>query len=124
MSREKVAQWRGCALVEKDSHLRGGQSAACPVFEHGADLVERYARKPPDELGNIGAVLEVFEQRRHRYARAVKHPRPADTVRIALDRRTTGPIDHAANASTGDEWGLNVSYASQPSPDGLAQAFF
>lgn len=50
------------------------------VFENGANLFKRDARKPLHKLGNLCAVLEVLKQRSDGHARAAKHPCSTNTL--------------------------------------------
>jgi len=64
------------------------------MFQDGMDLVQRYAREPLYELGDLCAVLEIFEQGRDWYSSAAKHPRAAHALTVAFDYRAGGPVDH------------------------------
>lgn len=55
------------------------------MFQDGANLLGRDARKPLHELRNLCAVLKVFKQRGNRHARAAEHPSAADAFRIPFD---------------------------------------
>ncbi len=90
----------GRALVEQDLHSSHCQRTACSVLQNGARLLERYARKPLDELVNGRVVLEVFEERGHGNSRAAEDPGAAYTGRVTLNSSAGGPVDHGCDAST------------------------
>lgn len=87
-------------MVEQDSHLRGGKSAAGGVFKYGAGLLKRDAREQLDELPDRYSVFEVLEQGSDWHACTAEYPSPADAFDVALDGGTAGPVKHAADAST------------------------
>ena len=100
MLRERVSQWNRCALIKEDAHSGWGERTARSVLKYRADLFERDARKPLNKLRDWGAVLEILKQSRYRNSRASKNQRSADTIRVAFDDGTSGPIDHDEDAST------------------------
>ena len=100
MSWQEVPQWRRDTLIEEDVHLRRGNGTAGSVLQYSTCLLERDAGEEFDDLTHCNAVFEVLEKRRYWHASALKHPSSANAFRIALDRRTTRPIDHAEDGST------------------------
>lgn len=64
------------------------------MLQYGLDLLARYARKPIEELGDGGAVLEIIEERAHGHASAAKYPRPACNPRGLFDHSAIPPIQH------------------------------
>lgn len=114
MLRQGIAQRDRRPLVEQDAHLGRSQRTACCVLQDSTRLPEGDAWKPLDELRDQGAVLEVLEQRRHGYAGTPEHPGSADAIRIALDRRTSRPVDHGENAITAACWTANASVIGAP----------
>ncbi len=77
------------------------------MLQHGANLLQRDAREPLDELRHECAVFEVLEQRRHGYPRTAKHPNTAHALRVALDGWTGRPIDHEAHRTTAAREAMN-----------------
>src|SRR5258708_2633004 len=75
------------------------------MLKHRSNLFECDAGKPFDKLCHGRAVLQVLEQSGNGYPSATENPRATDTIPVAFDRRTTGPIDHDEDVSTmaGDE---------------------
>ena len=109
MLRQGIAQRDRGALVEQYAHLGRSQRTSCCVLQDRARLPEGDAWKPLDELRHQRPVLEVLEQRRHRYARTPEHPGSANAIRVPLDRRTSRPVDHGENAITAAPGTANAS---------------
>jgi hypothetical protein len=57
------------------------------MFEYGTSLFQGDAREPLNEIGDLGTVFEVLEERGDRNSSAAKDPSPADPLGIALDHR-------------------------------------
>ena len=101
MLAQRFPQGNGRALVKQYAHYSSGsQRTSRRVFEHGANLFQRDAGKPPHELGNLRAVLEVLEQRGNGHARAAEYPGSADPLGVPFDGWASRPIDHETNRST------------------------
>jgi hypothetical protein len=58
------------------------------MLQHCANLLEGDTRKPLNELGDLRAVLEIFEQGGNRNSCTHEDPRASNSLRIALDGRT------------------------------------
>lgn len=65
-------------------------------------LFERHAGKPLDKRMHRRIILEVFEERRDRHARATKEPRAAVSRGVTLDRVAGIPVNHALNMPWAD----------------------
>ena len=98
---QRLAQWDGRALIEKDAHLCWGQGTAGCMLQNRTHLLGGYARKPLDELRYLGSVFEILEQCGNGYSRAAKYPCATDPLRVALYSITGGPIDHSEQGITG-----------------------
>jgi hypothetical protein len=74
--------WR--ALIEQDPHSGNPRllEAACSVVEYRAYMFGADTREPLQELIDVGAVLEVYEQRRHGHACAAENPHTAHAIRM------------------------------------------
>jgi len=70
------------------------------MLQYGANLLNRDAGEPLNELRYERAVFEVLEERCHRHSSAAKHPSPTHALRIAFDGRACGPINHDVNDTT------------------------
>ena len=81
-------------MVKKDAHSNWGKCTARSMLKYGANLFERDTRKPLYKLCYRGAVLKILKQSRYGNSRATEDPRSADTIRVAFDNGTSGPIDH------------------------------
>jgi len=97
---QRVAQWLRRALIEKNTHLCGGERASRGVIEDGTYLFKRHARKPIYELRDERAVLEILEKCGYGHASTAENPRSADPIRVSLDRGASRPINHGENGST------------------------
>ena len=62
MSDQMASKRRGRTLVEEDPDSDWRQSALCGVIEDDADLIQRDALKPFDEVEDGCAVFKVLEQ--------------------------------------------------------------
>ncbi len=82
------------ALVEKNAHS-GRFERAGRVFEYCTDLIERDARKPSDEVRDLGPVFEILEQGGNGNTRAAKDPSATHTLGIAFYGRAGRPVNHA-----------------------------
>ena len=108
MLRQEPPQRDWSTLVEQYAHSGNSQGAPRRVLQHGANLLECDAGKPLNELRDERAVLEVLEERRHRYAGAAKYPGTTYAFGIAFNGRTGRPIEHALLTTTGPEEAANV----------------
>lgn len=97
-----VAQRGRCALIEQNAHLGGSQCAAGGMLQDCAHLLRGHTREPFHELRHLGAVFQVLEEGRYRYTCAPKHPGAADALRIALDHRAGGPVNHVRMLTPGE----------------------
>ena len=70
------------------------------MLQDGANLLDDDAGKPFNELRYECAVFKVLEERCDRHPSAAKHPSAAHALRIALDGRACGPINHDLNDTT------------------------
>ena len=84
MTGERLPQRGRCALIEEDSHLRGGKGAAGGVFENRAQLGKTDTREKLNELFDGYTVLEVLEQGGDRDARTPKNPGSANALGVAF----------------------------------------
>ena len=85
MLRQEPPQRDRSTLVEQYAHSGNSQGAPRRVLQHGANLLDCDAGKPLNELRDERAVLEVLEERRHRYARATKEPVAAVAFGVVFD---------------------------------------
>jgi hypothetical protein len=108
MLRQEPPQWDRSTLVKQYAHSGNSQGAPRRVLQHGANLLDSDAGKPLNELRNERAVLEVFEERRHRHPGAAKYPGTTYAFGIAFNGRTGRPIDHALHTTTGPEETANA----------------
>jgi hypothetical protein len=95
VSHESLTQRNGCSLIKKDAHLCGLKSRSGGVFQNVTSLGYGNTRKPLDELMDRGIFFEVLEECGNRNPCAAENPRTTYAIRIALDIRAGGPIDHA-----------------------------
>ncbi len=72
------------ALVEKDAHSSRFERSG-RVLKHRPDLRERDARKPGNEVRDLGPVFEILEQRGNRNARAAKNPRATNALGVTFN---------------------------------------
>ena len=100
MLTQRFAQGKGSTLVKQYTHSSGSQRALRRVFEHGASLFERDARKPLHKLVDMRAILEVLEQCGNGHARAAEHPGSTDSLGVPFNGGASRPIDHDPNGST------------------------
>ena len=114
MLAQRFPQGNGRALVEQDTHSSGSQRTPRCMFEHGANLFRRDAGKPLHELGNLRAILEVFEQRGNGHARAAEHPGSAYPLGVPFDGGASRPIDHETNGTTSTLWRLAPRHTGAP----------
>jgi len=70
------------------------------MLQYGANLLDGDAGKPFNELRYECAVFEVLEERCDRHPSSSKHPGATHALRIALDGRACGPINHDVNDTT------------------------
>ncbi len=94
MSGEVFTKRNRSALVEKNTHLSRFERAG-RVLEYRAGLRERNARKPGNEVRDLGPVFEVLEQGGNRDTRAAKDPSATNALRVTLNGRAGRPINHA-----------------------------
>ena len=64
------------------------------MLQYGANLLNGDAGKPLNELRYERPIFEVLEEGGHWHSSAAEHPCTAHSLRIALDSRTRGPINH------------------------------
>ena len=64
------------------------------MLQHAARLLLCDARKPLQKILHRGAIFNVLEQGSDRHASTTKYPRTADSISVAFDGGTGGPIDH------------------------------
>jgi hypothetical protein len=64
------------------------------VLQYRAGLLATDARKPLKKISELRPILQVLEQGSDGHPSTSKHPNSADSLRIAFDSRTCGPIDH------------------------------
>ena len=88
-------------MIEYNTHLGGGESAARGMIEHSTYLIERNPREPLDELRYLSTILEILEQRRNRHARVAKYLGATGALRIALNRRAGRLINHKLHPTIG-----------------------
>ncbi len=74
------------SLVEQNSHSRDFQRPG-GVFQYGANLLRRNARKPIQKVLDRCPIFNVLEQRSYRHASTSEYPRSADAIGIAFDIR-------------------------------------
>lgn len=70
------------------------------MLQHRANLLDGDTGEPLYELMGGNIVLEAFEEGRHWNARAAKNAGAAHARRIALNGRTSGPVNHGDDCST------------------------
>jgi hypothetical protein len=85
-------RWR--TLVEQNAHSDRGHRTARGMFEDRANLFERDARKPLDDLGQRGALFEILEEGRDGHTSTSEHPRSAHALRMPLHSGTRRPVNH------------------------------
>ena len=71
-------------MVEKNTHLSRFERTG-RVLEHRANLRERDARKPANEVRDLGPVFEILEQGSNRNTGAAKNPGAPTALRVTLD---------------------------------------
>ena len=101
--RERPAQRDWSALVEEYAHLSRGEGAARRMLQHGASLLDSYARKPLDELRYEGAILEILEERGDRHPGTAEYPRTTHAFGVAFNSRAGRPINHELDGTTANE---------------------
>ena len=69
---------------------------ALRALEHCLDLFTSDTGKPFQKIINGRAVLEVFEERPYRHARALKRPGTAEFSRLSFDGPAFCPFEHWA----------------------------
>ena len=82
--RQMVPQGSWRALVEKDAHLRRDERTARRMLEYSANLLERDAWKPFDELPHRRSVFEIFKEGSDGHTSSAEHPDATDAIRVTL----------------------------------------
>ena len=70
------------------------------MLQYGANLLNGDAGKPLNELRYERAIFEVLEESCHRHPSAAKHPSSTHALRIAVDSRACGPVNHELDDTT------------------------
>lgn len=87
LRQESTQRYRG-TLIEQNTHLRRCKRTPRRVLQHCADLFNGDTWEPFDKLRYQRTVFEVLEQCCNRHPGTGEHPSAANSLRIALNRRT------------------------------------
>ena len=93
MRGEIFPQRRGRTLVKQYAHSSRFQ-ALDGMLQYDPGLFQADAGKPLHEIGQQRAVFNILKQCGDRHTGATKHPRAADELWVAFNRRARRPVNH------------------------------
>lgn len=94
VSGQQLPERNGGSLIEEDTHLGSQESRAGCVLQDMTNLRERNPGKPLKELVNRGILFKILKQSGNRNSRAAEYPGTTDAIRVALNVRARGPVNH------------------------------
>lgn len=81
--------------------------------QNGNHLFASHAGEPAQKIVHARTLFEILEQRPHRNARSLEHPRAADALGHAFDRGALSPLKHGASVNLFDAAGAIRFFAGR-----------